>query len=407
MWRNRNVWIVLIGEFGAGIGLWIGIIGNLEFMQHYVPSDFLKSVILFFGLLAGVFVGPIAGRMIDQYSKKRILLLSGLGRALSTIIMFLAIHYENIYFMIIFLIFLQISAAFYFPALQSVIPLVVKENQLLTLNGIHMNIATIARIAGTSLGGILVVSTTLLNVYGMSMLAYLFLFLMTFLFKFEDSISQNLKSNSNKTSKEKANFKEIITIIKGNPIVLNLVILTIIPALFLGGFNLMVIDISDLHHDPSIKGFIYTFEGISFMLGAFVIKQLSKKFKSNVLLYIFTTVIAIAHMSLFFANLHWMPVVSFAIFGFGVGCFFPVASTLFQKSIDKSYHGRLFSFRSMFDRVMFQIVLLSTGLFLDTIGLRYMVLIFGFISISIIITLINKEKRMKHVERKELQDLSL
>ncbi|MED0924089.1 MFS transporter, partial [Bacillus paranthracis] len=54
MWRNKNVWIVLIGEFIAGLGLWLGILGNLEFMQKYVPSDFMKSVILFIGLLAGV-----------------------------------------------------------------------------------------------------------------------------------------------------------------------------------------------------------------------------------------------------------------------------------------------------------------------------------------------------------------
>ncbi len=54
MWRNKNIWIVLIGEFIAGLGLWLGILGNLEFMQKYVPSDFMKSVILFIGLLAGV-----------------------------------------------------------------------------------------------------------------------------------------------------------------------------------------------------------------------------------------------------------------------------------------------------------------------------------------------------------------
>lgn len=32
MWKNRNVWIILTGEFVAGLGLWLGIIGNLEFM---------------------------------------------------------------------------------------------------------------------------------------------------------------------------------------------------------------------------------------------------------------------------------------------------------------------------------------------------------------------------------------
>ena len=66
-----------------------------------------------------------------------------------------AIQFESIAFMIAFMVALQISAAFYFPALQSVIPLIVREHELLQMNGVHMNVGTIARIAGTSLGGIL------------------------------------------------------------------------------------------------------------------------------------------------------------------------------------------------------------------------------------------------------------
>lgn len=95
MWRNKNVWIILSGEFIAGLGLWLGILGNLEFMQQHVPSDFMKSVIMFIGLLAGVLVGPMAGRVIDQYEKRKYF-YAGFGRVVSVIFMFLAIQYESI-----------------------------------------------------------------------------------------------------------------------------------------------------------------------------------------------------------------------------------------------------------------------------------------------------------------------
>lgn len=72
MWRNRNVWIILLGEFVVGLGLWAGIIGNLAFMQEVVPSDFHKSLIISCGILAGLVVGPMAGRIIDQSKKKRL-----------------------------------------------------------------------------------------------------------------------------------------------------------------------------------------------------------------------------------------------------------------------------------------------------------------------------------------------
>lgn len=92
MWKNRNVWILLTGEFVAGLGLWLGIIGNLEFMQGKVPSDFLKSLILAAGLLAGLAVGPAAGRITDQASKKTVMLVSGFARSVSVVFMLIAIH---------------------------------------------------------------------------------------------------------------------------------------------------------------------------------------------------------------------------------------------------------------------------------------------------------------------------
>jgi MFS transporter, DHA3 family, macrolide efflux protein len=79
MWKNRNVWIILTGEFIAGLGLWLGIIGNLEFMQEKIPSDFLKSLLMATGLVAGIIVGPYAGKITDQKSKKTVMLWSVLS----------------------------------------------------------------------------------------------------------------------------------------------------------------------------------------------------------------------------------------------------------------------------------------------------------------------------------------
>ncbi|MGM0835180.1 MAG: MFS transporter [Bacillota bacterium] len=380
MWKNRNVWIILMGEFIAGIGLWTGIIGNLEFMQAHVPSDFAKSLILFIGLLAGVLVGPLAGKIIDSYSKKKVMIYSGFGRMLSVCFMFLAIEYQSILFMILFMIAIQLSAAFYFPALQSSIPLIVPEKELLQMNGVHMNVSTVSRIAGTALAGAMLVIMSLSSLYLASMVAYGILFMSTFLLNFEDKTAEERK----KDGKGSGSFKEILPVLKETPIALTVLILTIVPFLFIGGFNLVVINISEIQDDQTIKSLIYTIEGICFMIGAFAVKKLSNDNNMVQLMFIFVTLIALAHLSLFFADIKIMTLISFGIFGLAVGCFFPIAATIFQTKIPKEYHGRFFSFRNMLDRVMFQVVLLGTGLFLDTIGLQMMALVFGFLSLTLI-----------------------
>lgn len=393
MWKNKNVWILLTGEFIAGLGLWIGIIGNLEFMQEHVPSDFLKSLILAGGLLAGIVVGPMAGKITDQTSKKKVMLVSGLARALSVIFMLIAIQTGSIWWMVIFLVFLQVSAAFYFPALQAAVPLVVKEKDLLQMNGVHMNVATVSRVIGTALAGALLVIMPLSMVYSLSLVAYLGLFFLTWFLNINE---EHTKSRLAKGKNPKgSSFKDVFPIIKGLPIVLMTLILTLIPLLFLGGFNLVVINISELQDSTAIKGLIYTAEGVGFMLGAFIVKKISQKMSPYRILFFFSFIIGLSQLLLYFVYIPFLTLAAFLIFGFAVGCFFPTASTIFQTKIPKEYHGRFFSFRNMLDRVGFQVVLLLTGFLLDAVGLQYMCVIFGVISIVATVIFYTRSRQLR------------
>lgn len=382
MWSNRNVWIVLCGEFIAGLGLWTSIIANLEFMQHHVPSDFMKSLILFTGLLAGVLIGPYAGKVIDSHRKKSVLIWAGIGRMLSVCFMFLAIAQSSVWWMILFAICLQISAAFYFPALQSVIPLIVQDKDLIALNGIHMNASTIARIIGTVAAGMLLSVMSLSALYAASLIAYGLLLASTYFLDIDEGEEQ--KHNPKRKDKQGGGFKEIVPMLKGMPVALMALGLSIIPGFFIGSFNLMVINISEMHQDSQIKGWLYAAEGIAFILAAFFVKRISGQRDLLKQLCTLSFIIAGAQGLLFFAHVKWMTIVAFGLFGLAAGFFFPLLSTYFQKSIPKELHGRFFSFRTMLDRVMFQVVLLAAGFSLDTIGLPYMVLIFSGLSLFIL-----------------------
>jgi MFS transporter, DHA3 family, macrolide efflux protein len=396
MWRNKNVWILLTGEFVAGLGLWLGIIGNLEFMQEKIPSDFLKSLLLAAGLLAGIAVGPIAGRLTDQHSKKTVMLISGFVRAVSVLFMLVAIYTGSVWWMLVFLILLQMSAAFYFPALQAAIPLVVGDKDLLQLNGVHMNVSTISRVIGTAAAGILLVAIPLSMVYILSLAAYLMLFILTWFLKFDEQ-----KKGPVKAGQHKQGFKEVFPVIKNLPIVFMTLILTLIPLLFIGGFNLLVINISELQDSSAIKGWIYTAEGIAFMSGAFLIKRISYKISPYTILFSSSLLIGLSQMLLYFADQHILTIVSFLVFGFSVGCFFPTAATIFQTKVPKDFHGRFFSFRNMMDRVIFQVVLLVTGFLLDAVGLQNMSVLFGLFSIVMTTIFFIRSRSLREIGESE------
>ena len=279
MWKNRNVWIILVGEMIAGLGLWTGIIGNLEFMQEKIPSDFLKSVIMAIGLLAGILAGPLAGKIIDQSKKKTVLLISGFGRMMSVVFMLIAIQTGSIWWMVAFMISIQLSATFYFPALQATIPLVVKDDHLLQMNGWHMNVATMARVIGTALAGVALVYWSLQSLYIMSMIAYAGLLIFTYMLRIDEE--EGTEAQVKVPTPGKGGFMEVFPILKSYPAVMMTLVMTLIPLLFIGSFNLIVINISELQDSSSIKGAIYAAEGIAFMLGTIVVKFIAKKWSTD------------------------------------------------------------------------------------------------------------------------------
>lgn len=387
MWHNRNVWIILLGEFVVGLGLWAGIIGNLAFMQEVVPSDFHKSLIISCGILAGLVVGPLAGRIIDQSRKKTVVQQASVARIISVLFMFMALYTNSVIWMILFLITLQIAAAFYMPALQSIIPMIVKDNDLMALNAWQMNARTISRIIGTAAAGFMLSFFELKWLYIISFIVYMIMFFITSFLQLDET------ENSSLTNKEKGNFKEVLPMVKEHPIVLMTLVLMLIPTLFLGSFNLVIMKISEIHQSTTISGLLYTVEGIGFMLGAAGLKMIAERVKIGTLLFTLAFIIGSMELMLLLSDIKFFALLTFGVFGFSVGCFFPTTMVIFQKQVPKDFHGRFFSFRNMIDSVIFQVVLLSTGMMLDLIGLSGMGLVFGIISLSLTISFLLYSKK--------------
>lgn len=389
MWGKRNVWIILLGEFVVGLGLWAGIIGNLAFMQKVVPSDFHKSLIISIGILAGLVVAPLAGRLIDQSKKKTVIQFASVGRILSVFFMFIALYTNSVIWMILFLITLQIAAAFYMPALQSIIPLVVKDKDLMTLNAWQMNARTISRIVGTAAAGLMLSYFELKWLYIVSLIVYIIMYFITNSLKLDEAVNVSVND------KEKGRFKDVYPMLKEHPVVLMTLVLMLIPTLFLGSFNLVIMKITEMHESTTISGLLYTVEGIGFMLGAAGLKYIAERVKIGTLLFGLAFIIGLMELMLLLADSTFFALLTFGLFGFSVGCFFPTTMVIFQKQVPKEYHGRFFSFRNMIDSVVFQIVLLSTGMMLDLIGLSGMGIVFGMISLSLTVTFFLFSKKRK------------
>ena len=383
MWKNKNILILLSGQLVSELGIWFGLIGNLEFLQRNVSSHFLQAVFLIVGGIVGVLIGPYAGKMIDNIKKKKLLIVASLGRILAVSFMFIAIFTGSVWWMLAYSVFIGSAASLYTPTLQSVIPLVVPERELSKANVLNFNITTVARIFGTMLGGILIVLMSLFSLYLMAFIAYSILFILIFFLSLDEEKASKISKNNDNDNKS-ADFWAIIPEIRKSAVVKTLVILTLIPTTLIASFNLIIIEISKIQHDPLIKGLIYAVEGIAVILaGFFIRKNLSNRDIMKILIG-GCLLIGFTQLSLYFSDNKLIALIAFAFFGLALGTFLPLSSTVFQKHISKDFHGRFFSLKSMLERIILQSSILLIGFLLDVFGLKLMIVGMGIISLIIV-----------------------
>ena len=397
--KNKNLSIVLGSQLVFQMGIWFGTIGNLQFLQQHIESHTLQAFFLVIGGIVGVMIGPYAGRYIDVTSKVKVLRLVGLMRITSVIAMLIAIYTGSIYWMVVYSIGIGCSASFFNPTIQTILPSIVDKDDLITVNAININIITLSRIFGAVLAGLLLTIAPLYVLFIIALIAYITLYFINFLL----SIPDNLKLNNKKV---KTKFKEIFPIILKNHAIKTVLVLSIIPLIFISGFNLFVIEVGK-GKPGFIMGILYFVEGSSILIAGIFIKKIIKKYQKQVLILLFACgLMGGAQLLLSLTNLY-ITVLAFGLFGLAYGMFNPLLYTYSQQKVPSDIHGRFFSFKTMIDRTIMQLCLVLIGFLLDKIGYNSLMMLLGLCTFTLVIsTFISLRINSKHSLEGEIKHSS-
>lgn len=379
MTSSKNMWLLLSGVFVSESAAWIGTIGSLQFLSETLDSRFYQSAILVSGALFGIFLSPYAGRIIDSFHPKRILLFSGIIRMLAIALMMWAIWSSNVWFMVAFQMIIVIASTFYFPTINAVIPALVPERQLMRANMLNFNLATVARILGTALGGVLITFISLEHIFILSGLIYLLLIALTLMLRMEYAPHPHTNKN-----RQKPAFSELFQLMRAEPAVPNLLILTCIPFLFIGGLNLFTIEISEQHQMDSLKGIIYAVEGTSILVAGVFMKRLTARWGKSNILFAGAFAVIVSLLALIPANMP-LQLAAFSLFGLASGLFIPLSNMEAQVLISKDALGRFFSFKRMIETTTIQVSLIFTGMTLDLLSLPALLLIYAALSMAAVL----------------------
>ncbi len=158
LWRNYNFMLVWGGQSISLFGSQLTYIALLWWVLEKTGSATVLATVAIASSLPSVFLGPIAGAVIDRLDRRRLMIAMDLanGLIIGTAATLLFFNHLAVWEIYIFSLLSATATLFHRPALQASIPNLVEQDQLIKANSLYQISASSAGIAGPAIGGMLV-----------------------------------------------------------------------------------------------------------------------------------------------------------------------------------------------------------------------------------------------------------
>lgn len=152
-WKKR-LFAIYTGQFFSLLSSAAVQFSIIWWLTDATGSPLVLALAGIAGFLPQALIGPIAGTIIDRYSRKMMMILADMTVAFGSFILFIAMYFQepSLVLIISVLILRSIATAFHVPSLQASIPLLVPEEHYTKVAGWGQMVSSITNIVGPAIG---------------------------------------------------------------------------------------------------------------------------------------------------------------------------------------------------------------------------------------------------------------
>jgi dTMP kinase len=148
--------LLFLATFASGIGNWLAVIALTIDLYDRTQSGWWVGALLIANILPAVFLGLLAGPLVDRLSRKGLMVASDLGRML----VFVALPFADSAAMVVVLAALAgIGNAFFRPAVLAGLPNLVPADRLVSANALLQLVEWTTTALGPVVGGAIVAAS--------------------------------------------------------------------------------------------------------------------------------------------------------------------------------------------------------------------------------------------------------
>jgi DHA3 family macrolide efflux protein-like MFS transporter len=406
---NRNFFMLLSGQFVSQIGDKLHMIALSFWVLKTTGSAAKMGAVLAASLIPSLVIGFFSGAFIDRYNRKNIIIGTDLLRGLILALFAVLFYFEliNFYMILVMQMLLSVNAAFFDPAIPSVIPQIVDEKDLAAANSKHQFVNGFSTIAGAFIGGIFI-----------SMFGYLWVFVVnaiSFLLSAFFECFIKIPPLQKATTEERgatgiiSDLKQGYQYILSDKALLILLFMVMVIHFFVGSIEIFMPVIANAISDDGARnlGFFQTAFGVGTIIMAVIlsIKTISGKEKFTLFGSVFLIGVLYIAASFFAGNeavITGLYLIMIFLFGCCIMCAGISFKTLLQKKVDNSFAGRVFAVVGSVGNASIPGAMMAYGFLLEIYDFQDLLMISGLVLVPLSIISFILYKEAKHVRTTEV-----
>lgn len=392
--KQKNFLFLIIGQFISLIGTGMQKFSLSLYVLSITGSTTQFASTLAIALIPTLILGPINGVLVDWFDKKKIVVYSDFFCGFLILTYFFIYKINDGLGMIhiyLLLIILSIIDTLFKPAINVIIPSIMKKNDLVDANSINSLVKIIPQILSPIIAAILFSLSSLYFILLINGLSFLFSAFLELFIKIPNVQKNIKKSNKKLISKFKLDFLEGIIFIKSKNILLSLSILGLIvnfaatPIFSIGFIHISknILLISDIQFALLNASFV-----IAMIISSFVASHIFKKiplekiysmnlYLISILIFLMSAIPSSYYLNLFNSNL--IPYLSLILIGFLLTLISSIGNigliTVIQKEVPVNFLGRFYSIFGTICSAAVPIGQIFFGFIFDKINTSYCLMI--------------------------------
>lgn len=359
-----------------GVGDWFSQIAILTLLLILTDSGLAVGLTLSIKLLPYLIFGPIGGALADRYSRKKIMIVTDIIRALFILPLLLVDSVDKVWIIYIVTFLVSICNAVYSPARNSLLPSIVKKENLLQINALEQVLLGIVLVVGAIFGGVFAKLFGVKAIFIMNSISFILAALLISTLKTSSqTIGSEITRNDLKESE--VNYKTMFKNVMQSALLRAMILLFALWPIGDGIVNLLIsvyaVQVFGMEHIG--VGVFYGALGLGLALSSSLTSILNKQIKTF-------AIAALILEGLFNVFLSQSP-------SFGIAVIFLILSTIFggvgiacnqtiiMRNVPSNYLGSFFAIITTIENVIMGIMMALGGLLLSWLEPRTLGLFAG------------------------------